>query len=196
MSVVAYYDAFRERLIEDYQVRNGRVVAALEFAKDSLRDARTLLDVGCGIGWTSAEMSDTGKEVTGVDISPVLINTARRQFGDRCRFIHADFAFANLGRYDAVLMVDVYEHFARDLHPVIHGHLRATVGTWLALTMPTPATQQFARDHGIELQPVDEDITDDDVEQLAADLDATVIVNREVSVWRPGDYRHVLIERL
>ena len=195
MSTAIYYDAFRERLLEDYEIRNRRVVAALEFAKDSLVGTTTLLDVGCGIGWTSAEMADTGKAVTGVDVSPVLIETAKEMFGDRCLFVAGDFAYGNLGRFDAVLMIDVYEHFPREHHHLVHHRLRDAATSRVMLTMPTPKTQQYARDNGIPLQPVDEDITDEDIERLAQGVDGQVLVNKLVSIWRDDDYRHVLIKR-
>lgn len=195
MTISAYYDGFRERLVGDYLVGNRRVLAALDFACDALAGTGTLLDVGCGIGWTSVEMADSGKQVTGIDISPVLVDTARAMFGDRCRFVHGDFAFAGVGRFDAVLMVDVYEHFPRDLRPVIHERLVAIDPSRIVLTVPTPEALQSARELGIELQPVDEDVTDEDVERIAWDVNGTVVVNRVVSIWAENDYRHVLIER-
>jgi len=52
---------------------------------------------------------------------------------------------------------------------------------------------QYARDNSIPLQPIDEDVTDADIGAVAADLDGHIVVNRRVTVWRPNDYRHVLI---
>ena len=46
-NVAAYYDTWRDRMLEDYQLRNARVVAALAFARSSLDGARRVLDVGC-----------------------------------------------------------------------------------------------------------------------------------------------------
>lgn len=197
MTIAAYYNGFRGRLVEDYQIRNRRVVAALEFAKDALADAGTVLDVGCGIGWTTSELAQQGHTVTGLDISPVLIGTARDMFeyDDRCTFTVGDFATADLPTVDAVLMVDVYEHFPREQHPEVHRQIRKTGCELVALTIPTPETQQRARDAGIELQPIDEDITDTDIDRLAEDIGGVVMVNRRVSVWADNDYRHVLVQR-
>lgn len=196
MTIAAYYNGFRSRLLEDYEIRNRRVVAALEFAKESLSDAGSVLDVGCGVGWTSSEIADVGHNVTGLDISPVLIETAREMFeSDRCTFLVGDFAATELPQADAVVMIDVYEHFPRELHPVVHRQIRETGCEMVALTIPTPETQQRARDAGIELQPIDEDITDADIDRLAEDIGGVVTVNRRVSIWADNDYRHVLIQR-
>lgn len=195
LSVIGYYDSFRERLVADYEYGNPRVTAALEFARDALADARSVLDVGCGIGWSSAELAREGKLVLGLDISPILIETAREMFGESSRFEVADFAeYESEERFDAVLMVDVYEHFPLDVRPCIYERLIQTRAQKIVLTVPTPQAQQFARDHEIPLQPIDEDVTEEDIEELATRVRGGVVISRLVSVWRPDDYRHVLIE--
>ncbi len=198
LDIAGYYDGFRDRLIEDYRLGNRRVVQAIAFAKDVLVDTHSILDVGCGIGWSSAAMADGGHDVTGFDISPVLIKTAGEMFDERCKFSVCDFAADEIyglsGLFDAVLMIDVYEHFPRELRPRVHECLRQISAKRIVLAMPTPEAQQYARDQGIALQPIDEDVTDEDIEQLAADTGAEIMVNRCVSVWRADDYRHVLLE--
>lgn len=193
-TVSAYYDAFCERLVEDYEIQNRRVVAALEFTEDALGDAESVLDVGCGIGWSSSYLAERGLTVLGIDVSPVLVETAREMFGDVCEFEVADFAEFESGPFDAVVGIDVYEHFPPRSRPSVHASIRRTGARRVVLTMPTPKTQQYARDLGIPLQPIDEDVTDEDIQSLADDIGGTVSVNRTVSIWRDDDYRHVLIE--
>lgn len=193
MGVVTYYDGFRERLLEDYRIQNKRVVAALDFAEESLGDAESVLDVGCGIGWSSDYLRERGYEVTGLDLSPVLIQTARETFGGA--FVCADFPTWEPQPYDAVLMIDVYEHFPRNERDRVHSRLRETGASRIVLTVPTVANFEFARANGIPLQPIDEDVTDDDLARLAEDVGGRVTVNRLVSIWREGDYRHVLVTR-
>jgi SAM-dependent methyltransferase len=192
--IAGYYDGFVDRLVDDYENGNPRVSVALEFARHALAPCRSILDVGCGVGWTSMDLANTGKTVVGIDISPALIDKAKELFGDLCTFVAGDFVATDTASFDGVLMVDVYEHFPRESWPAVHEQIRSTGASRVVLTMPTPATQQYARDHGIALQPVDEDVTDTDIETLAAEIGGQVTVNRVVDVWRPGDYRHVLIE--
>lgn len=187
-----YYDGFRDRLVGDYHSRNARVVAALEFATNNL--SGRVLDVGCGIGWSSFELAEAGCDVTGVDFSPVLVETARAMF-PHIRFVCADFAADGIGgRFDGLLMMDVYEHFPRDARSAVHDRICRLLSGPLVMTVPTVAAMQYARDHQIPLQPVDEDVTDEDIHRLVADVAGTVVVNREVTVWQPGDYRHLRID--
>lgn len=196
VEVASFYDGFRERLLVDYRHGSSRVSAALDFAREVLTDAGSILDVGCGIGWSSSEMAATGAEVTGMDLSPALIETARGLFGDRCSFVEGDFVDAAIDRqFDAILMVDVYEHFPREHRPRVHAQIRKALGERLVLTVPTQSTMQYARDNGIALQIIDEDVTDEDVAQLADDIGGTVVVDRLVTIYRPSDYRHVLVVR-
>lgn len=194
VDAVAFYDGFRDRLVEDYRIRSRRVTAAIGFAKQHLGDARRLLDIGCGIGWSTSELTKPGINVTGIDISPLLIETAREMF-PACSFAVADIteSWEITDRFDAVVMVDVYEHIQRTARTGLHQKIAAALAGTLILTVPTPEALQYARDNGIELQPVDEDVTDSDVERLAAEIGGAVVVNRLVSIWRPNDYRHVAI---
>lgn len=191
-TVVDYYNGFRSRLMEDYTLQNERVVAALEFANKHLDEAYTILDVGCGIGWSTNELAACHAKVVGLDISPVLINTARAMFPDHT-FVAADFVDCLPVVVDGVVMIDVYEHFAREDWPKVHRQIRRTGASRVVLTMPTPATQQYARDHGVALQPIDEDVTDQDIRQLTDGVGGVLLVNKYVTISRPNDYRHVLI---
>lgn len=190
---VAYYNGWRERLLQDYQQGNERVQAAMNFAEPYLPVGGRILDVGCGIGWTSCWLADHG-DVTAVDISPVLIRTARELFGASARFIVADISRLILGgHFDTITMFDVYEHIPRDRYQQLHSRLADWLRGTLILTCPTLATQQYARDHEIALQPVDEDITDTDIADLAGAVNGEIVVDHSVSVWRTDDYRHVVI---
>ncbi|MFA4083860.1 class I SAM-dependent methyltransferase [Mycobacteroides salmoniphilum] len=53
---------------------------------------RAVLDVGCGSGAQCAWLLDEGAHVTGVDLSPMMIEQARRRCGSRANLLVADMA--------------------------------------------------------------------------------------------------------
>lgn len=83
-----------------------------------LRDlvGRTLLDLGCGVGRWSRMAARRGAAVTGVDLSPTMVEETRRRaavagLDDRCRFQIGDASTFDAGRtFDRVLSVTVLQH--------------------------------------------------------------------------------------
>jgi SAM-dependent methyltransferase len=77
-------------------------------------DSASALDVGCGVGRWSAELAARGHEVTGVDLSPYMIEVARArsaQNAERCSFAVGDVVSLQLGRtFDLILCVTVLQH--------------------------------------------------------------------------------------
>jgi len=75
-----------------------------------------VLDVGCGVGRWSRLLAARGACVTGVDLSPTMIEQARCRaategIADRCRFEVQNLSNLNVGeRFDIVLGVTVLQH--------------------------------------------------------------------------------------
>jgi len=75
-----------------------------------------VLDVGCGVGRWSRLLAARGARVTGVDLSPTMIEQAQCRaategVADRCRFEVQDLSNLNVGeRFDIVLGVTVLQH--------------------------------------------------------------------------------------
>lgn len=93
-------------------VRQGRdQMRALMLSRlpDDL-SGRRILDAGCGPGVMTAELAARGAEVTGVDISPQLIEIAKRRLdpahSHRVRFLAGDMLSKDLGRFDHVMAMD------------------------------------------------------------------------------------------
>ncbi|MDT7808056.1 MAG: hypothetical protein QOJ70_1869 [Acidobacteriota bacterium] len=96
----------------------ANVAAALALPPD-----QRILDVGCGSGWLSEYFARLGYDVTGIDISPDLIDIARERiervpYGAdhetplRCRFLIHDIESAPLAdEFDAVICYDSLHHF-------------------------------------------------------------------------------------
>jgi len=69
-----------------------------------------LLEIGCGSGSFLAGMRDLGWEVEGIDLDPVAIDGARRQYGLEVRHGLFEDEEYPLERFDAVVMSHVIEH--------------------------------------------------------------------------------------
>ena len=93
---------------------------------------RRVLDVGCGSGWLSEYFARLGYDVTGLDISPDLVEVARERAAKvpygadhetplRCRFLVHDVEGAPLAeQFDAVICYDSLHHF-EDERAVLRG---------------------------------------------------------------------------
>ena len=87
---------------------------------DKLRGTR-VIDYGCGDGAEAIEIATAGAElVVGIDIRSNCLDRARKaaadaSLSDRCRFMEksADLLNGSEDRWDAVVSVDAFEHFAK-----------------------------------------------------------------------------------
>jgi SAM-dependent methyltransferase len=72
------------------------------------------LDVGCGVGRWSAELTRRGHEVVGLDLSPSMLEQARLRAGvpgARCTFELGDVTSFDLGRkFQLIVCVTVLQH--------------------------------------------------------------------------------------
>lgn len=73
----------------------------------------TLLDLGCGTGWTSAMFAQAGYSVTGADLAPAMIDQARAKWQDLpgLTFMVADYESLDLGAtFDCAVFFDALHH--------------------------------------------------------------------------------------
>jgi 2-polyprenyl-3-methyl-5-hydroxy-6-metoxy-1,4-benzoquinol methylase len=83
-----------------------------------LRGVSRVCDLGCGNGFTAAQLGKLGYEVVGVDASQRLLDVAQAHYAsDRVRFHRAQFepdlAARVAGPFDLVISIDVIEHLYR-----------------------------------------------------------------------------------
>ncbi len=79
-----------------------------------------LLDAGCGVGQLAVEAARRGASVVGVDISPNLLDVARRRMPDevarRIELRAGDMLDPALGRFDHIVAMDSLIHYrTRDI---------------------------------------------------------------------------------
>jgi ubiquinone/menaquinone biosynthesis C-methylase UbiE len=101
---VAGFDAIGTHYDEVFPHKEGQVRMVEQLLERVPAGARAL-DLGCGTGVpTARQLVDGGCEVTGVDISSVMLDQARRNVPE-ATFLQRDIidADATVGRFDAVV---------------------------------------------------------------------------------------------
>jgi glycosyltransferase involved in cell wall biosynthesis len=200
-----YYDGFAKSLLADYVHGNPRIEAAIRHALRWLpAGAGHILDVGCGVGWSSWEIKRhrPAARVVGLDLSGDMVRIAEALFpAAGLSFVAAEIAEWTGGAgapLDAVVMLDVYEHIPRARRAALHLTVSRLLGASgrIVLSFPSIAHQAWLRQHAPGgLQPVDEDVAEEDVASFAREVGGRVAHLAPVSIWRPGDYLHATIER-
>lgn len=202
-TIAGFYDEFGQRMINDYVFGNARVEKAIERVCTYITpEVKSLLDLGCGIGISSAEFSARFPHVSvrGVDISSENIRVASSLFkNDSLDFQVSTISDGAIqGTYDVIALIDAYEHVPLDSRENVHNQLKRLLSPCglVVITVPSPLHQAdlHAR-HPEKLQIVDEVITIQDALKLARDLNAEIICFEYVSIWKTNDYLHVVIQR-
>ena len=165
--IAAYYDAFLPHLQQDHILNNQRLTRVKVRLSSIVKSGESILDLGCGTGLTSKFMAQLGAKVTAMDISPKLIEFARKESAHK----NVKYAIGDItelyplsplhlkDQFDGIVMVDVFEHIPRqDIDKLLlnierysHDH------TWIFLNIPDgryqEAAHHYIKDH---LQVIDE----------------------------------------
>lgn len=197
----AYYNDHNIRvLIHDYVYGNRRFEMAINRIVDSVPcSIRRILDIGCGIGYSSWLMKKAFPKarILGIDISDESIAAARGLFQfNGIHFERTDLlSFRPDSIFDLIVMIDVYEHIPKNLRESIHEKLRNLIADngWLIVTTPTVEHQAYLRElHPERLQIIDEDVSIYNLIELAEALRMEVLFLDRVAVWHRYDYQHLV----
>jgi SAM-dependent methyltransferase len=103
---------FRGEWGNDYWIKWSTITEA--FRRLGIREGTSILDVGCGTGWTTAFLAEAGYHATGIDIAPAMLTAAReraQRWQVDAEFREADMDDFDLGRtFDAALVFDALHH--------------------------------------------------------------------------------------
>ncbi|MCB0618411.1 MAG: class I SAM-dependent methyltransferase [Saprospiraceae bacterium] len=198
-----FYDQFGQKLLSDFAYGNKRMEEAIAFVLHWLpAEVKNVLDVGCGIGWSTSEVARwyPHAEVVGVDLSDQLLEVARLLFSEsNLEFFNRDVTRESLpGEHlaEVVLLIDVFEHIPIADRPFFQNGIRDILapGGRVILTCPSAYHQDYLRTHHREgLQPVDEDVDAAVIQEFAQRLGGEVLFFSYQNIWRPADYLHAVI---
>lgn len=197
-----FYDKFDKKLIADYVFGNERIESAIiNLGAFIPVNSKKILDLGCGIGWSTHEFANSfcNAEVRGIDLSPNLIRKAKILFNA------PNLSFKTLDitkkmpddQFDSIIMIDVYEHIPVEKRNEFHRGLKKMLGEngRLILACPTKHHQNWLRETNPEaLQPVDEDIDFKVINNLAQEVGGEVIFFEYKKIWKNYDYLYTVIE--
>jgi SAM-dependent methyltransferase len=111
------------------------------FSRLGVAPGASVLDVGCGAGWTTAFLAEAGYLPLGIDIAPAALDVARaraKRWQIEAEFVEADAEDFWLDRtFDAALVYDALHHCDRTERVVanVARHLRR--GGWVAFGEPS-----------------------------------------------------------
>jgi SAM-dependent methyltransferase len=102
-----------------------------------------VLDAGCGSGQLAAHLVSHGADLTGIDVSPAMVEIARRQVPGRAELLVADIAspliFAHDTEFD-LIVASLVMHYIHDWEPVLAEFRRVLTATGsLVLSTHHPA---------------------------------------------------------
>ncbi|MFP8963167.1 class I SAM-dependent methyltransferase [Streptomyces nanhaiensis] len=142
------FDAIGDRYDDVFPHKEGQLAAGAWLAKELPTGSR-VLDIGCGTGVpTARQLADAGHRVTGIDISPGMVELGRANVpGADFRLMDlADLETAGLGPFDGATAFFSLLMLPRKEIPValrmLHGQLRP--GGLLALGMVEADVDDFA----------------------------------------------------
>jgi ubiquinone/menaquinone biosynthesis C-methylase UbiE len=132
------FDHIGERYDEVFPHKDGQLAAA-SWLIGRLTPGARVLDIGCGTGVpTTRQLTDAGAQVTGIDISPVMLELARRNV-PQAAFAEMDAldVTRELGEFDAAVAFFSLLMLPRAEIPQALARLRDILvpGGWLALGM-------------------------------------------------------------
>ena len=104
-------DAF-EASIDRYDVNRRVEVLVDEFLSDEMIAGKSVLDVGCGLGFFSRRLQERGAQVVACDIGPGLVQKTRERVGCRAEVVDALELVNHFGAecFDGVVSSECIEH--------------------------------------------------------------------------------------
>jgi len=202
--VKKFYDEATVRKLHGFIYSNRRVEYAWQGLSSIFNFTRPkrILEIGSGIGEICYRLATDyhNSEVVGFDISEQSIKIASDLFvASNLSCVRADriteAKFSKKEKFDLIFLMDVYEHIPIDDRNELHQFISVNISEngFVFFSCPTPQHLEYLKTNKpIEIQPVDENITLEDLIYVSKKISLRLIQYKEVSVWRAADYFHAV----
>lgn len=193
-----FYDAMYRRRSDAQNIDQlCRLNAVRSFLRAARLPHRRILELGCGMGWLSHELSRFG-QVTAVDLSPEAVNIAQAKY-PAVHFHAANFLEdpTLTQTYDMVVASEVLEHLTRNdqVRFVRLAHERLERDGYLLLTTPNrPVVARFSIAPQ-DLQPIESWLTIDELRHMLQPL-FRIVTLKTTLFFQPFLRRHPFVNWL
>ena len=121
--VVKYYNSSVDKL----SVKNLRHEKIFISLGSLIPPKSRVLDIGCGAGLTTVFLAESGHRVLGCDISPKLIDYAKKHNAhENAKYVVTDATKMNIKlQFDAIVMADVLEHLVKKNIPSLFKNIKS-----------------------------------------------------------------------
>jgi SAM-dependent methyltransferase len=188
--VSAYYDDFADYALNYLLAPSPRLTQIRARLRPLLaRNPQAALDIGCGIGLTTAWLAESVPRVVGIDISPRCIDIAN-EISPKAHFVAAEFPSGPVpeGPYDLVTMLDVLEHFRPDVRSEAFARAGELVTNEGVIAVNVPSKLFALRAPDTLRQVIDEALGVDEIVALAAGLEMEPLTVQRYGVDSPNQY--------
>jgi SAM-dependent methyltransferase len=190
-AVSDFYDEFAEHQLRDVRYPNPRLRAIRRRLRPLLaqRRPKTALDIGCGIGVTTAWIARTVPRVTGVDIAPRQIEIAAALF-ERPEFHVCELPrdVPPGGPFDLVTLLDVMEHFERDLRADVIRRIGDVITEDAVIAVNIPSRLYALEVDADDRQIIDESVDVSEIVALTASLGMEPLLVDRYGIDSPNQY--------
>jgi len=156
-----FYDNMLPVMERYYDGKNSRLLRINQSLSSVVKPGMTVLEVGCGVGFTAKHLVGMGAIVTAIDISPKLVGFAMKMVGDRnAKYIVGDICgFESNEKFDLIVFADSLEHIPiNKVEGVVRGLLRRNTHkeSRVYINIPDGNFSNFIREKYPEKQQVED----------------------------------------
>jgi trans-aconitate 2-methyltransferase len=195
--VINFYNSYADELIFQKEIGHARYRFIDRVARDMIKAQHSVLDLGCGIGTTSAILSAYCREVVAVDFAPRLLEIAEKR--ENITYYCCNIADIHFERtFDFICLFDVLEHVETAQVPGVFGAITGHMSddTNLLIVLPYEKYLDYKRVHHPEtIQIIDNSISLDDLNLWARQNYLEVMHYQVLSLFHACDYTYVQMRR-